>query len=65
MTVDPGTPEGRRRARRGLRVGSATYLGLGAQSLLLVTAIREQTVGPWVTWALVLVTLVAAFVVEF
>lgn len=30
-----------------------------------MTAIREQTVGLWVTWALVLVTLVAAFVVEF
>jgi Flp pilus assembly protein TadB len=65
MTVDPGTPEGQRRTRRGLRVGSATSMGIGAQGLLLVTAIREQTVALWVTWAVVLVTIVAALIFEF
>ncbi|WP_235425858.1 hypothetical protein [Clavibacter michiganensis] len=29
-----------------------------------MTAIREQTVALWITWAVVLVTLVAALIVE-
>jgi Flp pilus assembly protein TadB len=65
MTVDPGTPEGQRRTRRGLRVGRAASMGVGVVGLLLVTAVREQTVALWVTWAVVLVAIVAAFVFEF
>jgi len=40
-------------------------MSVGALGLLLVTAIRDQTVALWVTWAVVLVAIVAAFIFEF
>ncbi|WP_445441921.1 hypothetical protein [Clavibacter sp. km1a] len=64
MTVDPGTPEGKRRTRRGLRIGSSATLAFGTQGLLLVTALREQTTALWATWAVVLVVFIAAFILE-
>jgi hypothetical protein len=64
MTVEPGTPEGKRRTRRGLRVGSSAAAAFSVQGLLLVTALREQAPALWITWAAVLVIFIAAFVFE-
>jgi len=65
MTVDPSTPEGRRRTRRGLLLGAAALVSLAAQGLPLVAALRDP-VDPtwWLVWGGVLIVLVACFALE-
>jgi hypothetical protein len=64
VTVEPNTLEGQRRARRGGRLGIITLLAFGTQGFLLVAALREQAAASWITWGVVFVTFVVAFVIE-
>ncbi|MEY9850613.1 positive regulator of sigma E activity [Leifsonia sp. EB41] len=65
MTVDPGTPEGRRRTRRGLLVYVAALVALAVQGIFLVAAIRApHDAGLWLLWAIVILLIAAGFVVE-
>jgi len=65
MTVYPGTPEGRRRTRRGLVVFAGTIVALAVQGVFLVAALRDPgQPGLWVLWVIVLLLLAAGFIIE-
>jgi hypothetical protein len=64
MTVDPSTPEGRRRTPRGLWVVAAVFVFLPLQGLLLRWALTTGSPVAWVSWALFVAAAVTGFVVE-
>jgi lipopolysaccharide export LptBFGC system permease protein LptF len=64
MTVDPSTPGGRRRTRRGLWVGVAVLLFLPLQGLLLTWALDSGWPVAWILWALFIAAAAAGFVIE-
>ncbi|WP_157780328.1 hypothetical protein [Leifsonia xyli] len=64
MTVDPSTPEGRRRTRRGVWLVAAVFSFMAVQGLLLKWAIVSGSPVAWTIWALFVAAAVTGFVVE-
>ncbi|ANF30714.1 hypothetical protein A0130_02605 [Leifsonia xyli] len=64
MTVDPSTPEGRPRTRRGIWVVAAVLVFFVLQGLLYRWALTTGSPGAWVSWALFVAAAAAGFVVE-
>lgn len=64
MTIDPSTPEGRRRTRRGLLLFGFVLVFLAVQGLLLRWAVVSGSAVVWALWASFVAGAVFGFVVE-